>query len=73
MTCRPPRDPRSTLVAMRSWEPKEPPKSPTPTGSVETDAPDAEGGVWEHYGPAVLAAILVIVTAGVCSSILNFR
>ena len=55
---------------MRNWEPKERPKSPE---SVEKDAPDAEGGIWEHYGPAVLAAILVIVTAGVCSSILTFR
>ena len=58
---------------MRNWEPKERPKPATPTESVETDAPDAQGGIWEQYGPAVLAAILVIVTAGVCSSILTFR
>jgi len=58
---------------MRNWEPKERPKPPTPAASVETDAPDAEGGIWEHYGPAVLAAILVIVIAGVCNSILSLR
>ena len=39
--------------------------------SVETDAPEAEGGIWERYGPAVLAVILVTVTAGICNSIVN--
>ena len=39
--------------------------------SVETDAPGAEGGIWERYGPAVLAVILVTVTAGICNSIVN--
>ncbi|MGH2492514.1 MAG: hypothetical protein ACRDF9_13520 [Candidatus Limnocylindria bacterium] len=58
---------------MRNWEPKELPKTPTSTESVEPDAPGAEGGIWEQYGPAVLAVILVVVTAGVCSSIVSFR
>lgn len=29
--------------------------------SVETDAPEAEGGIWERYGLAMLAVIVVIV------------
>ena len=57
---------------MRNWEPKEP-KPPTPEESVEPDAPDAGGGIWEQYGPAVLAVILIVVTAGLCSSIVNLR
>ena len=57
---------------MRDWEPKERPE-PLTSKDVETDAPDAEGGIWEQYGPAVLAVILVVVTAGVCSSIVNLR
>ena len=39
--------------------------------SAETDAPEGEGGIWERYGPAVLAVILVTVTAGICNSIVN--
>jgi hypothetical protein len=58
---------------MRDWEQKERPKPPTSGESLETDAPDAEGGIWERYGPAVLAVILVIVTAGICGSIVNLR
>lgn len=54
---------------MRDWEQKERPKPPKE--SVETDAPEAEGGIWERYGPAVLAVIVVIVTAGVCNAIAN--
>jgi hypothetical protein len=55
---------------MRNWEPKEPSRRPT---SVEPDSAGAEGGLWEHYGPAVLAVILIVVTAGVCGSILTLR
>lgn len=57
---------------MRNWEPKDPPRTPAPQ-PVEPDAAGAEGGLWEHYGPAVLAVILVVVTAGVCGSIVTFR
>jgi len=56
---------------MRDWEQKERPKPPMSEDSVETDAPEAEGGIWERYGPAVLAVILVIVTAGICNAIVN--
>lgn len=56
---------------MRNWEPKERPKPPSSTEPLETDTPDAEGSSWERYGPAVLAVILVIVTAGVCNSLAN--
>jgi len=58
---------------MRNWEPKELPKTPTSRESLEPDEPDAEGGIWEQYGPAVLAVVLIVVTAGVCTSIVNFR
>jgi hypothetical protein len=57
---------------MRNWEPKEPTPR-TLKESVETDAPDAGGGVWEQYVPAVLAVVLVVVTAGLCSAIVNLR
>ena len=56
---------------MRDWEQKELPKAPISDDAVETDSPDAEGGIWERYGPAVLAVILVTVTAGICNSIAN--
>ena len=56
---------------MRDWKQKERPKAPISDDSVETDAPEAEGGIWERYGPAVLAVILVTVTAGICNSIAN--
>lgn len=56
---------------MRNWEPKEPP-SRAPQ-SIEPDSSGSEGGLWEHYGPAVLAVILVVVTAGVCTSIFTLR
>lgn len=56
---------------MRNWEPKEHPKPPASKEPVQTDAPDAEGGLWERYGPAVLAVILVVVIAGVCNSLAN--
>lgn len=56
---------------MRDWEQKERPKPATPKESVETDGPEAEGGIWERYGPAVLAVIVVIVIAGVCNAIAN--
>jgi len=56
---------------MRDWEQKERPKPPTLKESVETDGPEAEGGIWERYGPAVLAVIVVIVIAGVCNAIAN--
>jgi hypothetical protein len=55
---------------MRNWEPKERP-NPLASKDVEPDAPEAEGGLWEHYGPAVLAVILVVVTAGICSAIVR--
>ena len=58
-------------AAMRNWEPKEPP-SRAPQ-SIEPDSAGSEGGLWEHYGPAVLAVILVVVTAGVCTSIFTLR
>lgn len=45
------------------------PQTPSIEESLETDAPEAEGGFWEHYGPAVLAVILVVVTAGLCNSL----
>jgi hypothetical protein len=56
---------------MRDWEQKERTKPPKSEDSVETDGPEAEGGIWERYGPAVLAVILVTVTAGICNSIVN--
>jgi hypothetical protein len=56
---------------VRDWEQKERPKPPMSEDSVETDAPEAEGGIWERYGPAVLAVILVTVTAGICNSLAN--
>jgi len=52
-------------------EQKERPKAPISEDAVEKDAPEAEGGIWERYGPAVLAVILVTVTAGICNSITN--
>ena len=55
---------------MRNWEPKEVPRTPA---KIEPDAPDAEGGTWEQYGPAVLAVILVVVTAGVCGALVTLR
>ena len=55
---------------MRDWKQKERPKPPISEDSVETDA-EAEGGIWDRYGPAVLAVILVTVTAGICNSIVN--
>jgi hypothetical protein len=60
----------SRLSVMRNWEPKEVSRTPA---SVEPDEPGAEGSTWEQYGPAVLAVILVIVTAGVCGAIVTFR
>lgn len=57
---------------MRNWEPKEP-EPGSLHKSIETDAPDAGGGFWEHYGPQVLAVILVVVTAGICTSIVSVR
>jgi hypothetical protein len=56
---------------MRDWDQKERPEPPKSDDSVETDAPGAEGSVWERYGPPVLAVILVTVIAGVCNSIAN--
>ena len=56
---------------MRGWEQKERPKTPTHEESVETDEPETEGGIWERYGLAVLAVILVIVTAGICNATAN--
>ncbi len=56
---------------MRDWEQKKHPKPPSVEESLETDAPDTEGGFWERYGPAVLAVILVVVTAGICNSLAN--
>jgi hypothetical protein len=56
---------------MRDWDQKERPKRPKSDDPVEMDAPEAEGGIWERYGPAVLAVILVTVTAGICNSIVN--
>lgn len=56
---------------MRDWEQKERPEPPMSKDSIETDATEAEGGFWERYGPAVLAVILVTVTAGICNSIAN--
>jgi hypothetical protein len=58
---------------MRDWDQKERPKPPTSAEPLETDAPGAEGGIWEQYGPAVLAVILVVVIAGICSSIVSLR
>ena len=62
---------RSYALRMRSWEPKETPR-PSSRESL-TDEPGAEGGLWEHYGPAVLAVVLVVVTAGLCGSLLTLR
>jgi len=56
---------------MRNWEQKERPRAQASDDSVETDAPEAEGGIWERYGLAVLAVILVTVTAGICNSVVN--
>jgi len=56
---------------MRDWNQKERPKTSASEDSLETDTPEAEGGIWERYGPAVLAVILVTVTAGICNSIAN--
>lgn len=56
---------------MRDWEQKERPKPPSSDDFVETDAPGAEGGFWDRYGPAVLAVILIVVTAGLCNSLAN--
>jgi hypothetical protein len=56
----------------RNWEPKEPRRTSAPE-SIEPDSPGAEGTIWEQYGPAVLAVVLVVVTAGVCTSVFTFR
>lgn len=56
---------------MRDWDQKERTKPPMSEDSVETDAPEAEGGIWDRYGQPVIAVILVIVTAGICNSLVN--
>ena len=56
---------------MRDWKQKERSKPPISDDSFETGAPETEGGIWERYGAAVLAVILVTVTAGICNSIAN--